>query len=101
MNQIPALHHTLSLAPYEARYRVALILRFEEAHTNAANAMLKTLEEPPPQVVVILTAKSVESLLPTIVSRCEVLKLRPLSVDETSKGMQVIKGGPAEIAEVS
>src|SRR4030042_267540 len=100
IDQVRELQHKLSVAPYEARYRVALLLRFEEAHTNAANAMLKTLEEPPPQVVVILTAKSVESLLPTIVSRCEVLKLRPLSVDETSKGMQVIKGVPAEIAEV-
>ena len=100
IDQVRELQHNLSLAPYEARYRVALLLRFEEAHTNAANAMLKTLEEPPPQVVVILTAKSVESLLPTIVSRCEVLKLRPLSVDETAKGLQVIKGVPAEIAEV-
>ncbi len=100
IDQVRELQHKLSLAPYEARYRVALLLRFEEAHTNAANAMLKTLEEPPPQVVVILTARSAESLLPTIVSRCEVLKLRPLSVDETAKGMQVIKGVPAEIAEV-
>jgi DNA polymerase-3 subunit delta' len=100
IDQVRTLQHNLSLAPYEARYRVALLLRFEEAHTNAANAMLKTLEEPPPQVVVILTAKSVESLLPTIVSRCEVLKLRPLSVDETAKGMRVIKGVPADIAEV-
>ena len=38
--------------------------------------------------------------MPTIVSRCQVLKLRPLSVDETAKGMQFIKGVPAEIAEV-
>lgn len=99
IDQVREVQHSLSLAPYEARYRVALILRFEEAHASAANAMLKTLEEPPPQVVVILTAKSVESLLPTIVSRCEVLKLRPLSLDETAKGLQVIKAVPAETAE--
>jgi DNA polymerase-3 subunit delta' len=99
IDQVRELQHSLSLAPYEARYRVALILRFEEAHTSAANAMLKTLEEPPPQVVVILTAKSSENLLPTIVSRCEVLRLRPLSVDETAAGLQTIKGVPAESAE--
>ncbi len=100
IDQVRELQHNLSLAPYEARYRVALILRFEEAHASAANAMLKTLEEPPPQVVVMLTAKSAESLLPTIPSRCEVLKLRPLSVDDTARGLQDIKSVPAETAEI-
>jgi DNA polymerase-3 subunit delta' len=88
VDQVRELQHSLSLAPYEARYRVAVLLRFEEAHTSAANALLKTLEEPPGQVVLILTAESAESLLPTIVSRCEVLRLRPLSLDEVSKGLQ-------------
>ena len=99
IDQVRELQHVLSLAPYEARYRIALILRFEEAHTSAANALLKTLEEPPPQVVVILTAKSVESLLPTIVSRCEIIRLRPVPLSETSKGLQVIKGVPQESAD--
>lgn len=99
IDQVRELQHRLSLAPYEARYRVALILRVEEANTNTANAMLKTLEEPPPQVVVILTAKSVESLLPTIVSRCEVLRLRPLSIEETSTGLQTLRGVPKEEAD--
>lgn len=99
IDQVRELQHTLSLAPYEARYRVALIMRFEEAHASAANAMLKTLEEPPAQVVVILTAKSAESLLPTIVSRCEVLRLRPLAMDETARGLQAIRGIPQEQAE--
>jgi len=99
IDQIRELQHTLSLAPYESRYRVALVLRFEEAHISAANAMLKTLEEPPAQVVVILTAKSAEDLLPTIVSRAEAIRLRPLSIDETAKGLQAIKGVPRELAE--
>jgi DNA polymerase-3 subunit delta' len=99
VDQVRELQHSLSLSPYEARYRVALILRFEEAHSSAGNALLKTLEEPPPQVVVILTAKSVENLLPTIVSRCEILRLRPLSVDETAKGLRTIKGVPIESAD--
>jgi DNA polymerase III subunit delta' len=99
IDQARELQHSLSLAPYEARYRVALILRFEEANTSTANAMLKTLEEPPPQVVVILTAKSAESLLPTIVSRCEVLRLRPLSIEETSTGLQTLKRVPKDEAD--
>ena len=99
IDQVRELQHSLALAPYEARYRVALILRFEEAHASAANAMLKTLEEPPVQVVIILTAKSVENLLPTIVSRCEVIRLRPLSLEETSLGLQSMRGVPAETAD--
>ena len=99
IDQVRELQHNLSLAPYEARYRIALILRFEEANNNTANAMLKTLEEPPSQVVVILTAKSVENLLPTIVSRCEVLRLRPLSIEETSTGLQSLRGVPKEEAD--
>ncbi len=99
IDQVRELQHSLSLAPYEARYRIALILRFEEANTSTANAMLKTLEEPPPQVVVILTAKSAESLLPTIVSRCEVLRLRPLSIEETSTGLQTLRSVPVEEAD--
>jgi DNA polymerase-3 subunit delta' len=98
IDQVREMQHNLSLAPYEAKYRVALILRFEEANTSAANAILKTLEEPPPQVVVILTANSTENLLSTIVSRCEVLSLRPLSVEATATGLQSTKGIPAEIA---
>jgi DNA polymerase-3 subunit delta' len=45
---------------------------------GAQNALLKTLEEPPPQVVLLLTADSADRLLPTIVSRCQAIHLRPL-----------------------
>jgi DNA polymerase-3 subunit delta' len=71
--------------PYEATYRIALLLRFQEATANAQNALLKTLEEAPARVVLLLTADSPDSLLPTIVSRCEVLRLRPLSADRLEK----------------
>lgn len=87
VDQVRELNRGLSLAPYEARYRVAVLLRFEEAHVSASNALLKTLEEPPPQVVMILTAESAESLLPTIVSRCEVLRLRPIPPDILEQGL--------------
>ncbi|MCK5314924.1 MAG: hypothetical protein KAJ53_07365 [Anaerolineales bacterium] len=88
VDQIRELQRSLSLAPYEARYRVALLLRFEEAHPSAANALLKTLEEPAPQVILIITAESSEILLPTIVSRCEVLRLRPITPEIVKQGLQ-------------
>ena len=81
VEQVREAQHSLSLLPYEARYRVALLLRFHEANPNAQNALLKTLEEAPQRVVLLLTADSAESLLPTIVSRCEVLRLRPMPLD--------------------
>lgn len=89
VEQIRELQHSLALAPYEARYRVALLLRFEEANLSAANALLKTLEEPAPQVILVLTAENTETLLPTIVSRCEVLRLRPLPVEQVRQGLEI------------
>jgi DNA polymerase III subunit delta' len=81
VEQIRAIRQSLVLKPYQGRYRVALFLRFQEANANAANALLKTLEEAPAYVVLALTADAPEQLLPTIVSRCEVLRLRPLPVE--------------------
>ena len=78
----------LSLAPYESKYRLALLLRFEEANASAQNALLKTLEEPNPKVVLFVTADDPENLLPTIVSRCELLRLRPMAVDSLAAGLQ-------------
>jgi DNA polymerase III subunit delta' len=82
---VRAVQHSLSLKPYQAKYRVALFLRFQEANDSAANALLKTLEEAPAHAVLLLTADTPEQLLPTIVSRCEILRLRalPISVIET------------------
>jgi len=88
IDQIRALQHGLSLSPYEARLRVALMLRFEEANANAQNAFLKTLEEPPEKAILLLTASASECLLPTIASRCEILRLRPLPVEQLEAALQ-------------
>jgi DNA polymerase-3 subunit delta' len=76
VEDIRELQHKLALSPYEGKKRAALLLRFHEANENAANALLKTLEEPAPNVVLLLTAQSKEALLQTISSRCETLPLR-------------------------
>lgn len=81
VDQIREVQRTINLKPYQSKYRVALFLRFHEANDNAANALLKTLEEAPPHAVLILTAETPEQLLPTIISRCEILRLRPLPAE--------------------
>ena len=81
VDQIREVQRSLSLKPYQAKYRVALFLRFQEANDNAANALLKTLEEAPAHAILLLTADTPEQLLPTIISRCEILRLRPLPIE--------------------
>ena len=88
VDQIREARKTLILKPYMSKYRVALFLRFHEANDNAANALLKTLEEAPSYAVLILTADNPEQLLPTILSRCEVLRLRPLRVDDVQRELE-------------
>lgn len=100
VDQIRDLQHYLSLAPYLASYRVAILLRFEEATASAANALLKTLEEPAPKVVLVLTSETNEQLLPTIVSRCEVLRLSPIPLESVRTGLMDRWGLPAEEADL-
>lgn len=80
VDQVREVQHALSLKPFQAKYRAALFLRFQEANDNAANALLKTLEEAPAHAILLLTADTPEQLLPTIVSRCEILRMRALPV---------------------
>lgn len=104
VEQVRDVQRSLSLSPYEARYRVALLLRFQEANPNAQNALLKTLEEAPRQVILLLTADSPESLLPTIVSRCEIIRLRAMPVERLQKeleGRAVSKDDASLLAHLS
>ena len=88
VEQVRDLQYGLHLAPNSAKFRIALLLDFEDATENAGNALLKTLEEPLSNVIIIITAGSVERLLPTIVSRCEVIRLRPIPADRLKLGIQ-------------
>ena len=69
------------LEPYESNHRVFLIDGAHHMYIEAANALLKTLEEPPPSVRLLLTAPSQTQLPSTIVSRCHVINLRPVPID--------------------
>lgn len=68
----------INLKPYEGRRRVFILHDAERLTEAASNAMLKTLEEPPPYATLILVAHTAGELLPTIISRCQPIKLRPI-----------------------
>lgn len=70
--------HAAALRPIESQYKVFLIQDLQAANDSFANKILKTLEEPSPSVVICLTATDRSELLPTIVSRCQLVELRPL-----------------------
>jgi DNA polymerase-3 subunit delta' len=82
IDQIRALQHQVSLKPYEGAWVIGIIADAHEMSDAAANCLLKTLEEPQVHVVLMLTAPDVGQLLPTIVSRCQVFPLRPLSLEK-------------------
>jgi len=88
ISQIRDVQHSLALSPYEGRWRVVIISEFEKATAQAANALLKTLEEPPSRVVLILTATDASLLLPTVVSRCQVLALRAVSSRQIERALR-------------
>ena len=78
IDQVRDLTRQLSLSPLEGPWQIAVLDPFELATPGAANALLKTLEEPPPNVLLALLAQQAEALLPTIVSRCQIIALRPI-----------------------
>jgi DNA polymerase-3 subunit delta' len=78
IDQVRDLTRQLALTPSMGSHRMAILTDFDRATPSAANALLKTLEEPPAYAVLIVLALDADSLLPTIVSRCQHLPLRPL-----------------------
>lgn len=86
--QADLLVHEAALRPVEGRYRILLIQDAQRANDVFQNKVLKTLEEPPPNTILLLTALDRASLLPTIVSRCQVLQLRPLDIAATEAALQ-------------
>jgi DNA polymerase-3 subunit delta' len=78
INDIQGLQRLANLPPYEGKCKVFIIDDAEYLSTEAANSLLKILEEPPPRVVWLLLAAEERRLLPTIVSRCQRLALKPV-----------------------
>ncbi len=89
-----------ALHPYEMRHRIAILDNFERAAPNAQDALLKTLEEPPSYASLILLAREEGSILPTILSRCQQLRLRPSPPAKLAEQLITHCGSPPERASL-
>jgi DNA polymerase-3 subunit delta' len=88
IDQVRTLLTDAAIAPLEGKRKVFVIREIERATPAAANALLKTLEEPPPHVVLLLTSDRRDLVLPTVLSRCQILSLRPLPVERVRTALQ-------------
>ena len=79
VDDIRGLRQEASVKPYEGRRKVALIVSADRMNIAASNALLKTLEEPPGEMLLLLTTARMHRLLPTILSRCQPVHLSRLS----------------------
>lgn len=84
IDQIREIVAGMALAPIQAKRKVYILDRVDLLGTQAANAFLKTLEEPAPGVVFILMGRTREGVLPTIVSRCQVVSFRHIPATEAA-----------------
>ncbi len=84
------LKQQLSLQPYEAGFKVALIEEAERMTAQAANSLLKFLEEPVGEAVIVLTVNNMAQMLSTIISRCQVYRFRLVSTPELAQRLMEV-----------
>lgn len=99
INQVRELSKNLSLMPYGSKFTLAIINNAENLTLEAQQALLKTLEEPPKHAKLILSTGRIATLLPTIISRCEVINIkgnhdasREVNLDDTVNKLKKILG---------
>ncbi|MFW5992349.1 MAG: DNA polymerase III subunit delta', partial [Halanaerobiaceae bacterium] len=94
IDQIRKLQKDIAYKPYESGKKIYIIENADKMTTEAANSLLRTLEEPPGYAIIILLAEEVDRLLPTIISRCQQIQLKGIA-DNTIK-QELIKEGIEE-----
>lgn len=97
--QVRQIIHDVSLAPVEGPYKIYIFESADLFNDASANAFLKTLEEPPDDVVIILMAHTYDRVLPTIASRCQVVRFRRIPPSEAA-GVLVSQTG-ADLQEAT
>lgn len=82
--QIRSLIDEIALFPFEAKWRVFILYDAERMPSSSANALLKTFEEPTPRTLILLLSTHPDQLLPTVLSRCQVISLSASKTQERS-----------------
>ncbi len=100
IDQIRFLQDLTNLKLSEGRAKVFILEEVDCMRREAANAFLKTLEEPPPSTFFILIASQLDDMLPTIISRCQNIRFRPISMDQIKSLMVKEKGIEDKEAEL-
>ena len=95
--QIRALIDDLQMAPIRAGRKVYVLDEAEQLTASTANALLKSLEEPPANVVFVLLATARDAVLPTVLSRCQVVPFKPVSAQAALAALQEQLGAPANL----
>ena len=101
VEQVRDIVSDTALAPIQAKSKVYILDRVDQLGVQAANAFLKTLEEPPADVVIILLARTREGVLPTIVSRCQVVPFRTIPQSEAAGIVVQNSGASVEHARIA
>ena len=86
--QVRRLERVANLAPYQSPRRIFIVDTADDLQTEAAHALLKTLEEPPSSVLLILLATDIDALLPTVRSRCQEIALHPMSYADLTAALR-------------
>jgi DNA polymerase-3 subunit gamma/tau len=90
IDEIRELRDGIKFAPTKSKYRVFIIDEAHQLTKEAANALLKTLEEPPVHVIFILATTEIHKMIPTIISRCQRFDFRRLTKSEIIKRLEII-----------
>ena len=99
VDAIRELIDALSMRPYEGGYHVAIIEQADRMNPSAQNALLKTLESTVGDVMCFLISDTPGALLPTVVSRCQEIRMRPLNVEDCARAL-VSRGIPGTRAKM-
>lgn len=90
IDEIRELRESTRFVPAKAKYKVYIIDESHQITKDAANALLKTLEEPPSHVIFILATTEIHKMIPTILSRCQRFDFRRLTLPEILKRLEII-----------
>ena len=93
---IKEINHAINRGAVEARKNIAILLNIDMMNKESANAMLKTLEEPPENTIMILTTDHAQAVLPTVASRCQIVRFGHVAAQDIQEALEAGLGATAD-----